>query len=174
MNRFWKTLAVVAVVGLIGQPVAAERVLRLTLQLPITNVLGQNVTAFKEIVEKESNGGIKIEIYPSAKLYKDKEVPDAVASGAIEMGVAGITRFAPLKPAVKLFKARFCHRKPTATAPLLDSTFDLDHTGSNHARHAEPTKRRQLVASHGNALPPALGSHSPILALGRFGGRTWL
>ena len=115
MNRFWKTLAVVAVVGLIGQPVAAERVLRLTLQLPITNVLGQNVTAFKEIVEKESNGGIKIEIYPSAKLYKDKEVPDAVASGAIEMGVAGITRFAPLKPAVKLFNLPF----------LFDSTEDV-------------------------------------------------
>lgn len=32
----------------------------------------------------------------SAQLYKDKEVPQAVASGAIEMGIAPVSRFAPV------------------------------------------------------------------------------
>ena len=36
LDGIWKTLAVAAVIGLLGQPAAAERVLRLTLQLPIT------------------------------------------------------------------------------------------------------------------------------------------
>ncbi len=100
----------VSAAGLASKTAAAERVLRLTLQLPITNVLGQNVSAFKEIVERESGGGIKIELYPSAKLYKDNEVPEAVASGAIEMGVASVTRFASPIPAANLFGLPFLFR----------------------------------------------------------------
>ncbi len=121
LDGIWKTLAVAAVIGLLGQPAAAERVLRLTLQLPITNVLGQNVSAFKEIVERESGGGIRVEIYPGAELYKDKDVPQAVASGAVEMGVAPVTWFAPQKPAAGLFGLPFLFDSnadvTTATAP---------------------------------------------------------
>ena len=84
---FAAILALVAVT--LGAPGAyAEKVLRITLQLPLKHHLGQNLLQFKQEVEKESKGDIKIEIYDSAQLYKDKEVPKAVASGAIEMGVA--------------------------------------------------------------------------------------
>ena len=107
MKAILKTLWVVAMIIFMSQSWAAERVLRVTLQLPITNVLGQNVSAFKEIVERESAGAIKVEIYPSAKLYKDKEVPQAVSSGAIEMGIAPVGRFATSKPAVELFGLPF-------------------------------------------------------------------
>ena len=107
MKERWIPLLVAGAMAVISQPAAAERVLRLTLQLPLTNVLGQNVSAFKQIVERESGGEIKIEIHPSAELYKDKEVPNAVSSGAIEMGVAPVTRFSHLKPAVNLFNLPF-------------------------------------------------------------------
>jgi C4-dicarboxylate-binding protein DctP len=85
----------------------AETKLRITLQLPLKNILGQNLVAFKEQVEKESAGDLKVEIYDSAQLYKDKEVPQAVASGAIEMGVAALTRFAGTIPAVDLMFVPF-------------------------------------------------------------------
>jgi C4-dicarboxylate-binding protein DctP len=91
----------------LAQPAQAEQVLRITLQLPITHHLGQNLTAFKEEVERETKGEIKVEIYPSAQLYKDKEVPQAVSSGAVEMGVASITRFAGTIPAVDIFYVPF-------------------------------------------------------------------
>ncbi len=107
MKGPWIAVVIAGAMAVISQPAAAERVLRLTLQLPITNVLGQNVSAFKQIVERESGGEIKVEIYPSAELYKDKEVPYAVSSGAIEMGVAPVTRFSHLKPAVSLFNLPF-------------------------------------------------------------------
>lgn len=121
MKWAWVTVFIAGALAAICQPAAAERVLRLTLQLPITNVLGQNVSAFKEIVERESGGEIKVEIYPSAELYKDKEVPGAVGSGAIEMGVAPVTRFSHLKPAVNLFNLPFLFASnediAAATAP---------------------------------------------------------
>lgn len=89
------------------QNVLAEKVLRLTLQLPATHHLGVNVQSFADEVYKNTNGEIKIEIYPSAQLYKDKEVPQAVSSGAVEMGVAALTRFVGTIPAVDLFYVPF-------------------------------------------------------------------
>jgi len=91
----------------IASQAQAAKTLRLTLQLPMTHHLGQNVQDFKEEVEAATNGEIRIEIYPSAQLYKDKEVPQAVSSGAVEMGVASLTRFAGTIPAVDLFYVPF-------------------------------------------------------------------
>lgn len=85
----------------------AEKVIRITLQLPITHHLGKNLNAFKEEVERESKGEIKVEVYPSAQLYKDSEVPQAVSSGAIEMGVASLAQFAGTIPAVDIFEVPF-------------------------------------------------------------------
>ncbi len=76
----------------------AETKMRITLQLPLKAHLGQNLLVFKK--ELESRSDIKVEIYDSAQLYKDKEVPQAVGSGAIEAGVASITRFAGTNPEV--------------------------------------------------------------------------
>ena len=82
---------------------AADVTLRITLQLPLKSHLGQNLQLFKDEVEANSNGEIAVEIYDSAQLYKDKEVPAAVGSGAIEMGVASLTRYVGDIPAVDIF-----------------------------------------------------------------------
>jgi C4-dicarboxylate-binding protein DctP len=118
------TAALFAAVASAGMTLAATseaKTLRVTLQLPLKNHLGQNLSAFKEEVEKETGGSLKIEIYPSAQLYKDSEVPQAVASGSIEMGVASITRFAGTIPAVDIFYVPFLFDTPSkveaATAP---------------------------------------------------------
>lgn len=99
----------------------AETKLRITLQLPLSHHLGKNLVNFKEEVERESGGDLNIEIYPSAQLYKDKEVPQAVSSGAIEMGVASIARFAGTVPAVDIFYVPFLFDSESkvraATAP---------------------------------------------------------
>jgi C4-dicarboxylate-binding protein DctP len=85
----------------------AAKVVRITLQLPITHHLGKNLTAFKEEVERETKGEIKIEIYPASQLYKDSEVPQAVSSGGVEMGVASLAMFAGTIPAVDIFEVPF-------------------------------------------------------------------
>lgn len=85
---------------------AAEK-MRISLQLPSTSHLGQNLQLFEKEVEARTNGEIDVEIYDSAQLYKDKEVPQAVASGAIEAGVASLTRFVGDVPAVDLFYMPF-------------------------------------------------------------------
>jgi len=101
-------LAVAAAATMAAAPLqAAETTLRISLQLPLKSHLGQNLMLFKEEVEKNSNGEIAVEIYDSAQLYKDKEVPQAVGAGAIEMGVASLTRFVGDIPAVDIFYMPF-------------------------------------------------------------------
>ncbi len=90
-----------------SQGFAADVTLRLTLQLPLKSHLGENVSLFKEEVEKNSNGEIAIEIYDSAQLYTDKEVPAAVGSGSVDMGVASLTRYYGDIPAVDIFYQPF-------------------------------------------------------------------
>lgn len=86
---------------------AADVTLRISLQLPLTSHLGQNLVMFESEVEEQSNGEIDIEIYDSATLYKDKEVPAAVGAGSIEMGVASLTRYVGDVPAVDIFYQPF-------------------------------------------------------------------
>ncbi len=90
---------------LCATPVVAETTLRITLQLPLASHLGQNLLMFKEEVEAKSD--MKIEIYDSAQLYRDSEVPEAVGAGEIEMGVASLTRYVGEIAAVDLFYMPF-------------------------------------------------------------------
>jgi C4-dicarboxylate-binding protein DctP len=109
---------------------AADTTLRISLQLPLKSHLGQNLLLFKEEVEKNSNGKVEVQIYDSAQLYKDKEVPQAVGSGAIEMGVASLTRFAGEIPAVDVFYLPFVFntedlvRKATAPGSTVRGPLD--------------------------------------------------
>jgi C4-dicarboxylate-binding protein DctP len=91
----------------VSAAMAETTTLRITLQLPLKSHLGENLTVFKSKVEEISNGDISVEIYDSAQLYKDNEVPEAVGSGAIEMGVASLTRYVGDVPAVDLFYLPF-------------------------------------------------------------------
>ncbi|MBN2906040.1 MAG: TRAP transporter substrate-binding protein DctP [Rhodobacteraceae bacterium] len=86
---------------------AADTTLRISLQLPLKSHLGQNLVLFKDEVEAASNGDIAVEIYDSAQLYKDNEVPQAVGSGSIEMGVASLTRYVGDAPIVDIFYQPF-------------------------------------------------------------------
>lgn len=81
--------------------------MRISLQLPLTSHLGQNLVLFEKEVEKRTDGAIDVEIYDSASLYKDKEVPAAVGSGAIESGVASLTRYVGDAPVVDVFYMPF-------------------------------------------------------------------
>lgn len=104
--------AALAAAVIVAAPVLAqaETVIRVTLQLPETHSLGQNWNAFKEIVEEKSGGELTVQLFPSAQLFKDKEVPGAVGSGAVEAGSAFLGRFTGAVPAVDVVNLPFFFR----------------------------------------------------------------
>lgn len=99
--------AVLAIAVTASAPADAKKTLRLTLQLPLKSVLGDNVVMFKNEVEQATKGEIEIQIYDSGQLYADKDVPKAVGTGQIEMGVASLARYVGDVPAADVFYVPF-------------------------------------------------------------------
>ena len=87
--------------------VDAKKTLRLTVQLPLKSVLGQNLLLFKDEVEKATGGTLEVRIFDSAQLYDDKDVPMAVGTGQIDLGVASLARYVADVPAVDVFYVPF-------------------------------------------------------------------
>ena len=85
----------------------ADTTIRVTLQLPETHSLGQNWQDFASIIEEKSGSELKVQLFPSAQLFKDKEVPGAVGSGAVEAGSAFLGRFAGSVSAVDVVSIPF-------------------------------------------------------------------
>ncbi|MEO3413143.1 TRAP transporter substrate-binding protein DctP [Roseovarius sp. CAU 1744] len=83
----------------------AETTLRITMQTPLKSNFGQNLLVFQEELEKTSD--ITVEIYDSAQLFRDKEVPEAIGGGALEMGLASLATYAGEIPAVDVFYMPF-------------------------------------------------------------------
>jgi len=99
--------SLVALGSLIATTAVSAEKMRISLQLPLSSHLGENLQLFETEVETRTNGAIDVEIYDSAQLYKDKEVPAAVGSGAIEAVVASLTRYVGDAPAVDVFYMPF-------------------------------------------------------------------
>lgn len=118
---------------------ASAETIRVTLQLSETHPLGQNLTAWKTCVESKTND-LDIQIFPSAQLYKDNQVPEAVGSGAIEMGTASLTRFAGTVPAVDAVYVPFLLdtedkvKKATAPNSAMRKILDAAVLKENNAR----------------------------------------
>lgn len=106
--RVLAALLAVAISFAVGPvPAEAKKVLRFTLQLPLKSVVGHNVLQFKDEVEKATAGAIEIQVFDSAQLFDDKDVPNAVGSGQIDIGVASLARFVGEVPAVDVFHIPF-------------------------------------------------------------------
>ncbi|ABV92831.1 TRAP dicarboxylate transporter- DctP subunit [Dinoroseobacter shibae DFL 12 = DSM 16493] len=101
------TLILAACASVIGSAALATEKMRISLQLPLTSHLGENLQLFEKEVEERTGGAIDVEIYDSATLYRDKEVPAAVGSGAIEAGVASLTQYVGDAPVVDVFYMPF-------------------------------------------------------------------
>lgn len=104
---FRESFVAAACLSLLGTAALAQEKMRISLQLPLTSHLGENLVLFEKEVEERTGGAIDVEIYDSATLYKDSEVPAAVGAGSIEAGVASLTRYVGDAPVVDVFYMPF-------------------------------------------------------------------
>jgi C4-dicarboxylate-binding protein DctP len=82
--------------------------LRAALQVPTSELfIGLSLVRLTEEVEKRTGKAISFEILDNGKPYADDQIVGAVASGAIEMGVAGYNQFSDKLPAIGIFEQPF-------------------------------------------------------------------
>jgi C4-dicarboxylate-binding protein DctP len=69
--------------------------LRATVPVAVTEPFtGAPLVAFKELVEKQTDGSVTVEIFDRGRPYPDETVIEAIRSGLLEMGVIGLNQFA--------------------------------------------------------------------------------
>ena len=57
---------------------------------------GKATQRFKELVEERTKGAVKVEVYPNASLFKDKEEIEALQVGAVQMLAPAVSKFGPM------------------------------------------------------------------------------
>jgi C4-dicarboxylate-binding protein DctP len=85
-------LAAVAVGAMLacGLGAAAAEKFRISLETGPNHVRNISMKKFVEKLKAESAGRLDVELYEGASLYKDRDVPKALAQGAIEMALPGL------------------------------------------------------------------------------------
>lgn len=71
--------------------------------LPATHNVGMEFADWAKMINKESNGQLKVEIYPGGQLYKDADLISAVRTGACEMGAIYTFNAASIVPEFNVF-----------------------------------------------------------------------
>ncbi len=82
---------------------------------------GEAAEYFKKILEKRSNGRFKVEIYPNASLYGDREAIEALKMNAIQMAAPSFSKFTGFVPQLQLFDLPFLFRDENHLHKVLDS-----------------------------------------------------
>lgn len=68
---------------------------------------GQAAEKFKELVEKKSDGKIKVEIYPNSELYGDEDELQALQSGSVQMLAPASAKFTTIAPQLQVLDLPF-------------------------------------------------------------------
>ncbi len=90
--------------------------IRVTIAPPEDSLIYEAVKVFKDEAERLSAGGLHIDIYHSAKMYKTTETPQAVQSGAVEAGAAWLSLYMDAIPAASIFSIPFMFTKQKMAA----------------------------------------------------------
>ena len=90
--------------GFCAQPVAAaeEYMFKMVGTLPVTHHITKAAEVFKNAVERDAKGKVKIQFYPAGQLYNDKDVLNTIPKGAVELGLVQTGPWAGLSPSVSL------------------------------------------------------------------------
>jgi C4-dicarboxylate-binding protein DctP len=83
------------------------KTLRMTLANSLKNPLSQNLIDFKNAIEEDSAGALRIEIFDNAQLYSETQGRAAVSAGGIDMAVVPLGDYAGEIPAAGLFQQPF-------------------------------------------------------------------
>lgn len=82
---------------------ASAPLLRISTENALDHVQTRAVQRFAERLEKMANGRIAVEFHPEARLFRDRDVIQAISQGRVEMAVPGIWQLDRFVPEAGLF-----------------------------------------------------------------------
>lgn len=114
--RIVRTSMLSLVLAMLSTADLAARDLKVTIQMPQESLLYESIRAFKDRVERETNGSLSFTLFANSQLYKAQEVKSAVGSGTIEMGASLLTEYSEVVPAAHIFSLPFLFTNKSVAA----------------------------------------------------------
>ena len=88
---------------------ATKTVIRFSQGLPEQHYIAKQFRAWADFTMEKAKGQLEIQIYPSAQLYKDSDVVEAIQTGAIESGLVYPYTLAKIVPKMRVFDVPFLY-----------------------------------------------------------------
>jgi C4-dicarboxylate-binding protein DctP len=109
MGRIWFCVLLASLLISARAADAQQVKLRAAIQLPIIagSLQGAALMRFKEEVERRSDGAVAVEIFDNGKLFGDDRMVDAVASGAVEIGITASQKYVDRAPSLAILDLPF-------------------------------------------------------------------
>jgi TRAP-type transport system periplasmic protein len=90
------------VTALAAAPVLAQEKLRISVDTNPSHVRNKGTEIFVEEVKKRVGDKLAVEIFPSAQLFRDRDIMKALRQGSIEMGIPGTWQLDGIEPNMAL------------------------------------------------------------------------
>jgi len=81
---------------------------------------GKAALYFKKIVEERTDGRMKVEVYPNASLYGDREAIEALQMNAIQLAAPSFSKFTGFVPELQIFDLPFLFNDSEHLHKVLD------------------------------------------------------
>ncbi len=82
---------------------------------------GQMALKFKELVEKKSDGSIKVEVFPNSQLFTDGKVLRAMRLGDVQMAAPALSKFSRFTKKLQVFDLPFLFKDMEAVEKFQQS-----------------------------------------------------
>ncbi|WP_461834757.1 TRAP transporter substrate-binding protein [Desulfothermus sp.] len=101
------TAGLIALSFLTSSALAKSYVIKFSHVVAVDTPKGQAAEYFKKIVEERTKGKIKVQVYPNAVLYGDREAIEALKMNAIQMACPSFSKFTGFVPELQIFDLPF-------------------------------------------------------------------
>jgi len=129
--------AVVVRINQLSQPTsqteilaAGSRQLRLAHGLPLDHPIHLGLTRFAEIVEQESDGRLRIQVFPNTELGSTTETLEQVQSGTLDFAQAAAAAVDSFAPDLEVFSVPYAFRDQSHYHRILDGPIGEEILGS--------------------------------------------
>jgi tripartite ATP-independent transporter DctP family solute receptor len=127
MKAILQSLVLIATMGLFASHgIAQEYTIRFASALPPEMNHSRSMKLFKEEVERETQGKIKVELFFSGALGGTAELLDQVRTGTIQMSIATTGFVSNYVPRLGVFNLPFLFESTEAAQAVFDETFDRE------------------------------------------------
>ncbi len=110
-------------IGTAKDPAPQKLSIKLATTMPVGEVVTEAGDMLKKIIEKNSNGRITVQHFPSGQLYNTEDLAEAVPSGAVDIAFCQ-SGIASVVPEHDLFNMMFMLRSAEETYKVRDALMD--------------------------------------------------